>query len=27
MLDVILLALGLGLFGLSLIYAYACNRL
>ena len=27
MLDLILLALGLGLFALSLIYAYACDRL
>jgi hypothetical protein len=27
MLDVILLALGLGLFVLSIAYAYACDRL
>jgi len=27
MLDVILLALGLGLFALSIGYAYACDRL
>jgi len=27
MLDIILLALGLGLFVLSIGYAYACNRL
>jgi hypothetical protein len=27
MLDVVLLALGLGLFALSVGYAYACDRL
>jgi len=27
MLDVILLAVGLGLFALSIAYAYACDRL